>query len=168
MDKDLFHKVKQYAIYKHRFQQYGSVPYFHHLVHVQQVLKDFGVTDEDILLAGWLHDAVEDTTATITEVEDLAGERVADIVYRVTDEEGKNRKERKAKTYLKIISSASALTIKLADRIANVETSLQSNLSHFKMYKKEHTEFKNQLYGVFKSNKVIEQMKTHLDSLLEN
>ncbi len=67
------------------------------------------------------------------------------IVYCVTDELGRNRKERKEKTYKKIRSNSDAIIIKLADRITNIMNSL-INGHMIGIYKTEHQAFKDALY----------------------
>ena len=86
----------------HKGQMYGEeLPYTYHLAQVVSVLERFGIKDEDLLVAAWLHDSLEDTAATKFHLEVTFGNRVADLVWRVTNESGKNRKERHEKTYPK-------------------------------------------------------------------
>lgn len=99
-------------------------------------------TDALIFIAGWLHDAVEDTGLSIQKVEEEFGPVVAKVVYAVTDEPGANRKERHEKTYPKIKVSEPATAVKLADRIANVLESIRNGSPTLKMYQKEHPGFK--------------------------
>jgi hypothetical protein len=68
-------------------------------------------------------------------------------VWAVTTEPGGNRVDRFRKTALKIQSNKKALIVKLADRIANTEASLQSNPKLYKMYVKEFPLFKELLYN---------------------
>jgi (p)ppGpp synthase/HD superfamily hydrolase len=154
--------VKKFAMERHGDQRYSSGPYSVHLAAVSAVLSRFGITDEKLHKAAWLHDVVEDTETTLEEVSSLFGEEVADLVYRVTNEEGKNRKERHAKTYPKIYESNDAITLKLADRIANTEQSVKENNVLLEMYKREYPQFKDML---FKSGSHDEMWK-HLDTLI--
>jgi (p)ppGpp synthase/HD superfamily hydrolase len=89
-------------------------------------MKRYRHTNTDVIvqMAGWLHDVLEDTATSKTELVRNFGEEIADIVYRVTDEPGADRTERKRKTYRKIRGHYNATTVKLCDRIANVEASL--------------------------------------------
>jgi guanosine-3',5'-bis(diphosphate) 3'-pyrophosphohydrolase len=141
-------KAKEFAIAKHGTQKYGEHPYSYHLDRVSQVLTEFGyATDESIVAAGWLHDTLEDTETTYTELVSEFGHEISDIVFAVTNESGKNRGDRFRKTALKIQSNKKALIVKLADRIANTEASLQSNPKLYKMYLKEFPVFKELLYN---------------------
>lgn len=152
-----------YATNKHKDQKYGETsPYTEHLAHVAEVLRRFKHDSEELQIAAWLHDVVEDTDTSLFQVEILFGRSVADLVGRVTNEPGKNRKERHKKTYPKIQASKDATTLKLADRIANVERSVQDKSRQMGMYKKEHKLFKTMLYKEGEHDK----MWSHLDFLI--
>ena len=77
---------------------------------------------------------------------------VAEIVYAVTDELGRNRKERKEKTYPRIAANKDAIAVKLCDRIANVQESSKTNHRLYKMYQKEQADFKAALNLGHKQN----------------
>lgn len=155
--------AQAFASAKHEGQKYGDEqPYVTHLGHVAEVLRRFKFTDEDLQVAAWLHDVVEDTDATLTQIEMMFGRNIADIVGRVTNEPGKNRKERHTKTYPKIQASVDATTLKLADRIANVECSVEDASKKLEMYRKEHKAFKSLLY----KPGIHDAMWRHLDFLI--
>jgi len=140
--------AKEFAIAQHGAQKYGDRPYSYHLAQVSQVLAEFGYAgDEAIAAAGWLHDTLEDTPTTYEMLVSEFGKETADIVWAVTNEPGGNRVDRFGKTALKIQSNKKALIVKLADRIANTEASLQSNSKLYKMYVKEFALFKELLYN---------------------
>lgn len=72
---------------------------------------------------------------------------VADIVYCVTDEKGKSRKERKNdKYYAELKENELAIFVKLADLAANTLFSKLSGNSMYDKYKKEFPNFKEKLY----------------------
>ena len=101
---DSFEQARTLALASHAGQLYGDVAYAKHLESVIEVLERFGARLDDdwtapILVAGWLHDAVEDTPLDLDTVRTQLGDTVADLVWRVTDEPGANRRERKAATY---------------------------------------------------------------------
>lgn len=139
--------AKEFAIAKHGTQKYGDRPYSYHLAQVSQVVAQFGYAgDGSIVAAAWLHDTLEDTPTTYEMLVSEFGKETADIVFGVTSEPGKNREERFRNTAPKIASNKKALVVKLADRIANTEASLQSNPKLYKMYVKEFPLFKELLY----------------------
>ena len=141
-------QAKEFAIAQHGTQKYGEHPYSYHLAQVSQVLAEFGYAgDEAIAAAGWLHDTLEDTPTTYEMLVSEFGKETADIVWAVTSEPGQNRADRFRKTALKIQSNKKALIVKLADRIANTEASLQSNPKLYKMYLKEFSLFNELLYN---------------------
>lgn len=130
------------AIKAHGNQTYDEIfPYEKHLDDVVDILKRFGITSLTHLCAAYLHDSIEDGAISYGKIKSYFGCEVAEIVYCVTDELGRNRKERKAKTLPKTASNPDAVIIKLADRIANIEHG-----GLIDMYAKEYGEFRDALY----------------------
>lgn len=123
-------------------QLYGTKPYIYHLEAVVKVLKDHNITDQDIINAAWCHDILEDVPNVTPEdlVRQGLSQRSLDIVKRVTDQPASTRKERKLKTYPIIAASENAIIVKLADRIANINESLNSQTPR-NTYIKEHNDF---------------------------
>ncbi len=158
---DIVERAIKFATEKHEGQTYDGGPYTKHLSWVADVAARYGCTDEEILCACWLHDTVEDTGTTKEEIASNFGTRVADLVWRVTNEPGRNRRERHEKTYGKIKADQGAMFLKLCDRIANVEAS-QSNVDFLRMYQKEWEDFIRLLYvpGLYND------MWNHLATLL--
>ncbi len=147
----------------HEGQMYGDQPYTKHLAEVVGVLQRFHIDDTDLLVAAWLHDVVEDTETTLESIELMFGRRVRTLVHCVTNEEGKNRKERHEKTYPKIVANDDAITLKLADRIANTEASImQNDENKMKMYAKEYAAFRAMLH----KKGTHDSMWRHLDFLM--
>ncbi len=133
-----------------QYYRYGdhNTPYTFHLNAVEKVLRRFNVIDKHLLAAAWLHDVLEDTDTTRDELESSFGSIVSSLVRAVTTEPGPSRKSRVKATYPKIVSCPSAIVLKLADRIANVEASLETkSKKFFDMYKNEYDEFKRALYS---------------------
>ena len=135
-----------YAKENHKGQMYGNVPYIDHLLEVWNIALRFKLS-ETIQVACWLHDIIEDTQRSYTEIKLCFGHDIAEIVYCVTDELGRDRNERKAKTYPKIAENSDAVYVKLCDRIANIENAKKNNNSKkLFLYKREHREFIEKLY----------------------
>lgn len=159
-------RSRQISFAKHGSQTYGRgesiVSYTRHLEDVVDILRRFNHTDPNLIIAGYLHDSIEDTDMSYNDIRSMFGEVVADIVYCVTDELGKNRKERKARTYAKIAGNRSALVIKLADRIANIEYGIHTKSDLVQMYRKEQNDFKKSLFVPG----FVEDMWKHLDLIL--
>lgn len=163
--------AREFAIKAHGGQKYGkepdAPPYHFHLDQVARLVTAAlqgppwshwlsGWTYEQMaaaLAVAYLHDVVEDTDTTVEEVKVAFGSEVAEAVALLTDEPGKNRKERKAKTYAKLAKASTntaglvARIVKTADRLANVHHSkLKDNTGLFKMYQKEHAAFRQAVY----------------------
>jgi len=156
-------KAAYFAISKHGNQMYKKLPYFYHLEQVVQTLEFFGYgTEENILIAGYLHDIIEDTPTSYNELVQNFNIEVAEIVYAVTDELGKNRKERKLRTMPKIKANRKAIVVKLADRITNVSSGGELN----DMYIQEYKQFREDLYNTFESDERVHAMWRHLDAIL--
>ena len=100
------------------------VPYLSHLLGVASlVLEDGG--DEDEAIAALLHDAVEDQggLATLEDIRQLFGVRVADLVLSLSDSTGKPRppwRERKEEYIQHLrLAEQSVLRVSLADKLQN-------------------------------------------------
>jgi (p)ppGpp synthase/HD superfamily hydrolase len=104
----------------------SGVPYFQHVVAVAWILERAGF-DEDVVIAGLLHDLVEDTPSTLRDVEQQFGKRVAELVGHCTevkkDAQGAKRTwiDRK-KDHLEALHEAplEARAVVLADKLHNL------------------------------------------------
>src|SRR5436190_13815254 len=103
-------------------------PYIAHPLGVAMILADLGL-DEVTLAAALLHDAVEDTSVTLDDLEARFGADVAAIVDGVTKLdrlEFDSREEQQAATMRKMLVAMAkdvrVLLIKLADRLHNMRT----------------------------------------------
>ncbi|CAM3334545.1 HD domain-containing protein [Kibdelosporangium persicum] len=117
-DLHLLDEAVEFAVRWHGDQtRPAGEPYVEHLLEVVTVLAEgVGVTDIDVLRAGVLHDVVEDTDCDLETVRAQFGDRVAELVNWVT--KGEDRE-----AYLENLKNApkDALTVKLADRLSNVQ-----------------------------------------------
>lgn len=136
---------EQHRSTNHFYDDY--LPYEFHLNMVAQVAKDFShvvsaSAAELTTLAAYGHDLIEDTRVSYNDVVEVLGDEVADIIYAVSNEKGKTRKERaNEKYYAGIRNTPYAVYVKLCDRIANVQYSKMTKSRMFEMYKKENPEF---------------------------
>lgn len=133
-------RARLFAEAAHAGQTYDLYPYTYHLGQVVSVLEKFHWDEPEMLCAGWLHDSIEDTNTSYNDIKNEFGEVVAELVYAVTNELGRNRKERNERTYPKIRGNERATALKLADRIANVEHG-SINGGKDEMYRKEFESF---------------------------
>lgn len=85
------------------------------------ILTEGGVEDVEVLMAGILHDTIEDTDTTAEELTERFGERVCGLVLEVTDDKDLEKLERKRLQVVKApTKSADAKMIKIADKLANL------------------------------------------------
>lgn len=118
-----------YAMMKHGTQQRASGdPYYSHPVAVAGILTELHL-DEDSIVAGLLHDTVEDTDATLEEIGSLFGQDVCDLVEGVTklgELEYSSEQSKQAENFQKFILASvrdlRVLLVKLADRLHNMRT----------------------------------------------
>ena len=144
---DLVERARRFAERAHERQKYGDGAFHEkHLQRVVATLQSFGETSANLLAAAWLHDTVEDTPTTVEDIKREFGDDVADLVWRLTDETAGVRRERHAKTHAKIRQRADAVRVKLADRIANVEASIEQRSQLLAMYRAEYADFRRELH----------------------
>lgn len=115
----------QFAADKHQIQLRKDPAQTSYLVHPLSVANHLisvgKVRDVDVVVAGLLHDTLEDTSTSHQELINCFGERVAAFVQEVTDDKSLSKEERKR---LQVITapqkSAGAAQIKLADKWDNL------------------------------------------------
>ena len=129
VEEDLLNAGYVFAVAKHGSQRRASGdPYFSHPVAVAGLLADLKL-DEHPILAGLLHDTVEDTDATLEDIESLFGSEVRKLVNGVTklgEIEYKGGASKQAENFQKFIlatiTDVRVLLVKLADRLHNMRT----------------------------------------------
>lgn len=113
-----------YAALKHHGQKRkgaADLPYVLHAIDVARRLALVHPQDETLILAGLLHDVVEDTEGTRDEIAQRFGEEVAALVMEVTDDKSLPKPERKRRQEVEAASkSASAKRLKIADKTSNL------------------------------------------------
>ncbi len=159
--------ARQFAVEAHEGQTYGfeEHPYEFHLDAVRDVALEFGITDPDIVVATLLHDTLEDTHTSYTDLANMFGYGVANLVEAVSGRSG-NRRERNAQQYKKILELGErAVLLKLCDRIANVRYGVRGDdIRHLEMYSKEYEHFRSMLYS--KADTLAMPLWRELDALL--
>lgn len=150
IQNNLVQKAKQYATTCHQMvcHLYDNQPYTVHLEMVYEYGEKFAylLSKEDVeivLAACWAHDVIEDTRQTYNDVKYVLNEKVADIVYALSNEKGKTRAERaNQKYYDGIVEDLKNVFTKICDRLANAKYSKEHGSTMFQAYKKEHKKFK--------------------------
>ena len=118
------HKAIKFAALKHAGQvrKGTDIPYISHPMEAMQILTKENCSDA-VIIAGILHDVLEDTETLSSEILDLFGENVLKIVIAESEDKSKTWKERKQVT-LDTLKTAS-LEVKqvcCADKLSNLRS----------------------------------------------
>ncbi len=124
LDFELIHKAIYYAKQYHGNQKRKSgEPYYSHPLEVAYMISEYNLKT-DVIAASILHDTVEDTEVTVEMIQDTFGQRIAQMVDRLT----RDRPDGTKLTVEQVINSAyylkdkEVLLIKLFDRLHNIQT----------------------------------------------
>lgn len=141
---DLIEKIKTYnpnvdeaeirsayelAKVNHQGQKRNSgEDYIIHPLHVAMILADMNM-DSATIIAGLLHDTIEDTSVTYEDIEKIFGKEIAELVDGVTKLKKLNYKskaEKQAENIRKMVLAMAkdirVIIVKLADRLHNMRT----------------------------------------------
>src|SRR5580693_5426106 len=105
----------------------GDEPYINHLAEVANLLAVATEgADAELVAAGWLHDAIEDTPTTGEELAERFGQRVAALVVEVTDDMTLPKHQRRQRQIVDARNkSPCAKLIKIADKISNIRARIR-------------------------------------------
>lgn len=128
-DVAVLQKAHEFASSIHQGQaRLSGDPYLLHPLAVAVILTELKM-DVSTIVAGLLHDAVEDTQATMKQIRSLFGDEVADLVDGVTKLSKlpfSTREDRQAESFRKMVLAMAkdirVIMIKLADRLHNMRT----------------------------------------------
>ena len=131
---ELLVQAIDYATEQHAGQtRQSGEPYISHPLQVAATLIDWGM-DIDSVVAGVLHDTVEDTDATLEEIAELFGKDVAFLVDGVTkvsqaragmrnlDKYLPATRDNLTKLLIAVGQDVRVIIIKLSDRLHNMQT----------------------------------------------
>jgi guanosine-3',5'-bis(diphosphate) 3'-pyrophosphohydrolase len=126
---ELIDKAYEYATWCHREQTRKSgEPYITHPLAVALILTTLKL-DTSSVIAAILHDTVEDTEATLADIEKKFGKDVCDLVdglTKISKIKFRSSQERLAENFRKMVMSMSndlrVILIKLSDRLHNMRT----------------------------------------------
>jgi len=129
LDVDAIQRAHELAVEAHAGQTRASGDqYVSHTVEVATILAQLRL-DTDTLVAGLIHDTIEDTPITIRDIETQFGKSVAAIVDGVTKlgkVQFQSATEQQVENYRKMLlsmaSDARVILVKLADRLHNMRT----------------------------------------------
>jgi len=138
---DLVERARAYATQAHKRiehrRKYSNQPYDVHLEAVAKLVARVS-DDPEIIAAAWLHDTVEDTPATLGDIEANFGAGVAELVEELTDVskpgDGNRAQRKKLDRQHLAQASARAKTIKLADLTDNCRDIVKHDPRFAKVY----------------------------------
>lgn len=170
LESDIVLKSRKYAIACHEKRNctYDGKPYYIHTKGVVDVIEEFIhlVPEKDrdnVRAGGWTHDVIEDTGETYNDVKNATNEPVAEYTYALSNEKGRNRRERaNSKYYQGIRDYEHSELIKKADRIFNIRYAIKNNSRMKDAYKKEMGHFLKEL-----NNPAYQEMTDCLIKLAE-
>jgi GTP pyrophosphokinase len=125
---DIVERAYRFAEWAHRGQKRRTGdPYFTHVVATADQLAKWGM-DETTIAAGLLHDVVEDTEVTESDVRKKFGREIAKLVDGITKlgsvkyRGDKSQAENLRKLILAMAEDLRVILIKLSDRLHNMKT----------------------------------------------
>lgn len=128
-DEAALNRAYVYAMKMHGSQTRASGdPYFSHPLEVAGILTEMKL-DHGTVITALLHDVIEDTEATLSDVRNLFGDEIArlvDGVTKLTRIELQSDRTKQAENFRKLVLAMSqdirVLLVKLADRVHNMRT----------------------------------------------
>lgn len=109
-------------MHKNQLRKGTDLPYIIHPMEVMQILTENGC-NEDLIIAGILHDVLEDTAATPDIVEKLFGSKVLSLVKSETQDTNKPWKERRQDALQKIEQEDQETQLVFcADKLSNIKS----------------------------------------------
>ncbi len=143
-------------------------PYVNHPLEVASLISNVGgIDDIDILMAGLLHDTIEDTETEAHEIINFFGETACGYVLEVTDDKSLPKARRKE---LQVehapYMSPGAKIVKLADKISNIRDVIENPAVDWDIVRRrEYVEWGINVVSGLRGENV--HLEDHFDRLVE-
>lgn len=130
MGEERIEQAVQFAMKAHagQYRKVGHIPYIWHPIEVASIIQTM-THDEDVIIAGLLHDTVEDTEVTIEDIEEAFGPRVRELVSSETEDKHPEQKaedswlQRKRESVMELLDAPlESKIIWLADKVSNMRS----------------------------------------------
>ena len=149
----------EYAARAHRehYRKGTRIPYIAHLISVAKILIEYDCAEE-IIVAGLLHDTVEDTSVTFEDIRKSFGETVASLVNAASEPDKSDTWENRKKHTIEYLKTApmDVLLLSCADKLDNIrsikddyERFGESVWKHFRRAKDSQEWYYNALAEIF-------------------
>ena len=167
-DEALLNRAYVYAMKAHGTQKRASgAPYFSHPLEVAAILTELKLDDATIATA-LLHDVIEDTDATRTEIDQMFGPEIGGLVDGLTKIKRLDLVSKKAeqaenfrKLLIAISSDIRVLLVKLADRLHNMRTLEHMKPESRQRNSEETLDIYAPLAGLMGMQNVREELEDH-------
>lgn len=118
----------EFAVRKHskQIRKIDKFPYIVHLYEVKEILMENNASEDEVI-AGVLHDTVEDTDTSVEEIRQHFGDKIAMLVDFLSEKKSMPYVERKAEHSMRLAKAPiEAKRVKCADCIANLRSIYQN------------------------------------------
>jgi GTP pyrophosphokinase len=167
-DEALLNKAYVYAMRAHGNQKrLSGDPYFSHPLEVAAILTDLKLDDATIATA-LLHDVIEDTPVTKSEIDQLFGPEIGTLVdglTKINKLDLVSKKAEQAENFRKLLIAISSdirvLLVKLADRLHNMRT-LEHNSPESRARNSEET---LEIYAPLAGRMGMQEVRDELEAL---
>lgn len=159
---ELLNKAIIYAVEKHagQLRKGTQIPYIVHPMEVLALLNEMRA-DMTVIIAGVLHDTVEDTSATIDDIIREFGEDVAELVGNHTEDKSKTWFQRKSQGLRELAEGSFDLKcLVLADKLSNVRNMYRDYMIEGDEYwDRFNAPFEKQAWYYNSAVKALEELK---------
>ena len=117
---------------QNQYRKSGELPYISHPFTVGTLLIGVGASIE-VIIGGYLHDTIEDTSVTAEELEKIFGEQITEIVLGCSEpDKSLSWEDRKEYTidYLRREASVDVCMVMCADKLHNIRTTVNELSSY--------------------------------------